>query len=124
MTFKLKEISFCKIQIKRSSKSQPRVQIACKKLCSHNHPENKPLHCRYRAKKGIYTREDSSSKLMKSTCIEHHKKYFSVELNLSKQKWLVICNNNPNKTIKQGYFELLGKEMDSNDSESTRMIFC
>ena len=62
---------------------------------------------------------------MKSICIEHHKKYFLVELNFSMQKWLVISSNNPNKPMThQGCLEVLGKEIDSNDSESTRIIFC
>ena len=45
----------------------------------------------------LYAREDISSKLINSSCIDHDKEYFLVELNLRKQKWLIVCNYNPIK---------------------------
>ena len=40
----------------------------------------------------LYVREDIPSKLINSSCIDHDKEYFLVELNLRKQKWLIICD--------------------------------
>ena len=45
----------------------------------------------------LYVREDILSKLINSSCTNHDKEYFLVELNLRKQKWLIICNYNPHK---------------------------
>ena len=38
----------------------------------------------------LYVREDTSSKLINSSCMYHDKKYLLVDLNLRKQKWLII----------------------------------
>ena len=38
----------------------------------------------------LYVKESISSKLINSSCIDHDKKYLLVELNLRKQKWLII----------------------------------
>ena len=43
----------------------------------------------------LYVREDIPSKLLNSSCIDHDKEYFLLEINLRKQKWLIICNYNP-----------------------------
>ena len=61
----------------------------------------------------LYVREDILSKLINSSCTNHDKEYFLVELNLRKQKWLIICNYNPHKTRIKGYLECIGKEIDS-----------
>ena len=54
----------------------------------------------------LYVREDIFSKLINSSCTNHDKEYFLVELNLRKQKWLIICNYNPHKTRIKGYFRI------------------
>ena len=61
----------------------------------------------------LYVREDIPSKLINSSCTNHDKEYFLVELNLRKQKWLIICNYNPHKTRIKGYLECISKEIDS-----------
>ena len=61
----------------------------------------------------LYIREDTPSKLINSSCIDHDKEYFLVELNLRKQKWLIICNYNSHKTIIKRYLEYISKEIDS-----------
>ena len=65
----------------------------------------------------LYVREDIPSKLINSLCIDHGKEYFLVELNLMKQKWLIICNYNPHKTMIKGYLEYISKEIDSHSSK-------
>ena len=73
-----------------------------------------------RASKGggiiLYVREDIPLKLIYSSCINHDKEYFLVELNLRKQKWLIICNFNTHKTMIKGYLEYISKEIDSHSS--------
>ena len=73
-----------------------------------------------RASKGggiiLYVREDIPLKLIYSSCIDHDKEYFLVELNLRKQKWLIICNFNTHKTVIKGYLEYISKEIDSHSS--------
>ena len=54
----------------------------------------------------LYVREDIFSKLINSSCTNHDKEYFLVELNIKKQKWLTICNYNPHKTRIKGYFRI------------------
>ena len=49
--------------------------------------------------------KDIPSNLINSSCIDHDKEYFLVELNLRKRKWLIICNYNPDKTMIKGYLE-------------------
>ena len=46
----------------------------------------------------LYVRKDIPLKLINSSCTSHDKEYFLVELNLKKQKWLIICNYKPHKT--------------------------
>ena len=65
----------------------------------------------------LYDREDIPSKLINSSCTNHGKEYFLVELNLRKQKWLIICNYNPHKTRIKGYLECISKEIDSHSSK-------
>ena len=65
----------------------------------------------------LYVREDIPSKLINSSCIDHDKEYFLVELNHRKQKSLIICNYNPNKTMIKGYLEYIIKETDSHSSK-------
>ena len=65
----------------------------------------------------LYVREDIPSKLINSSCTNHDKEYFLVELNLRKQKWLIICNYNPHKTRIKGYLECISKEIDSHSSK-------
>ena len=65
----------------------------------------------------LYVREDIFSKLINSSCTNHDKEYFLVELNLRKQKWLIICNYNPHKTRIKGYLECISKEIDSHSSK-------
>ena len=59
----------------------------------------------------LYVREDISSKLTSFSCIEHDKEYFLDKLNLRKQKWLIICNYNPHKTIIRGYLEFISEKI-------------
>ena len=61
----------------------------------------------------LYVREDIPSKLINSSCIDHDKEYFLVELNLRKQEWLIIWNYDPHKTMINGYLEYISKEIDS-----------
>ena len=65
----------------------------------------------------LYVREDIPSKLINSSCIDHDKENLLVELNLRKQKWLIICNYNSHKTMIKGYLEYISKEIDSNSSK-------
>ena len=44
-------------------------------------------------------------------------KFFLVELNLRKKKWLIICNYNPHKTMINRYLEHINKEIDSHTSK-------
>ena len=61
----------------------------------------------------LYIREDIPSKLINSSCIDHDKEYFLVELNLRKQKWLITGNYNPHKTMAKGYLEYISQDIDS-----------
>ena len=70
----------------------------------------------------LYVREDVPSKLINSSCIDHDKEYFFVELNLREQKWLIICNYNPHKTMIKGYLEYISKEIDSYSSQHDRFL--
>ena len=65
----------------------------------------------------LHTREDIPSKLINPSCIDHDKEYFLVGINLRKQKWLIICNHNPHKTMIKGYLEYISKEIDSHSSK-------
>ena len=65
----------------------------------------------------LYVREDIPSKLINSSCIDRDKEYFLVELKIRKQKWLIICNYNPHKTMIKGYLEYISKEIDSDSSK-------
>ena len=65
----------------------------------------------------LYVREYIPSKLINSSCTNHDKEYFLVELNLRKQKWLIICNYNPHKTSIKGHLECIIKEIDSHSSK-------
>ena len=62
----------------------------------------------------LYAREFYiPSKLINSSCIDHDKEYFLVELNVRKQEWLIIWNYDPHKTMINGYLEYISKEIDS-----------
>ena len=61
----------------------------------------------------LYNKEGISSKLINSLYIDHGKDCFLVELNRTKQKWLIICNYNTHKTMIKGYLEYISKERDS-----------
>ena len=65
----------------------------------------------------LYVREDIFSKLINSSCTNHDKEYFLVELNLRKQKWLIICNYNPHKTRIKEHLESISKEIESHSSK-------
>ena len=65
----------------------------------------------------LYVRKDIPSKLINSSCTDHDKEYFLVELNLRKQTLLIICNYNPHKTMIKGYLEYISKEIDSHSSK-------
>ena len=65
----------------------------------------------------LYVREDIPSKLVNSSCTNHDIEYFLLELNLRKQKWLLICSYNPHKTRIKGYLECISKEIDSHSSK-------
>ena len=65
----------------------------------------------------LYVREEISSKLINSSCTNHEKEYFLVELNLRKQKYLIICNYNPHKTTIKGHLECISKYIDSHSSK-------
>ena len=70
----------------------------------------------------LYVREDIPSKSINSSCIDHDKEYFLVELNLRKQKWLIICNYNPHKTMIKGYLEYISKEIYSLSSKHDNFL--
>ena len=81
---------------------------------------SKPYRLERNSKGGgiiLYVRKDIPSKLIHSSCTSHDKEYFLVELNLRKQKWLIICNYNPHKTRIKGYLECISKEIDSHSSK-------
>ena len=66
---------------------------------------SKPYSLDRNSKEGgiiLYDREDIPSKLINFSCTDQNKEYFLVELNLSKQKWLIICNYNHHKTRIKG----------------------
>ena len=65
----------------------------------------------------LYIREDIPLKLINSSCTTHDKEYFLIELNLRKQKWVIICNYNPHKTRIKGLLECISKEIDSHSSK-------
>ena len=65
----------------------------------------------------LYVREDIPSKLINSSCIDHDKEYFLVELVLRKQKLQIICNYNPYKIMIKGYLEYISKDIDSHSSK-------
>ena len=65
----------------------------------------------------LYVREDIPSKLINSSCTNHGKEYFLVELNFMKQKWLIICNYNPHKTRIKGYLKCISIEIDLHSSK-------
>ena len=65
----------------------------------------------------LYVREDIPSKLINSSCTNHDKEYFLVELKLREQKWLIVCNYNPHKTSFKGYLECISKEIDLHSSK-------
>ena len=83
---------------------------------------SKPYSLDRNSKEGgiiLYDREDIPSKLINFSCTDQNKEYFLVELNLSKQKWLIICNYNHHKTrIKGVYLECF-----SQDSYQNMLIF-
>ena len=70
----------------------------------------------------LYVREVIPSKLINSSCIVHDKEYFFVEINLRKQKWPMICNYSPHKTMIKGYLEYISKEIDSHSSRYDNFI--
>ena len=61
----------------------------------------------------LYVREDIPSKLISSSFTKNEKEYFLVELNLRKQKWLIVCNYNHHKTRIKGHLECISKEINS-----------
>ena len=75
---------------------------------------SKPYSLDRNSKEGgiiLYDREDIPT--------DQNKEHFLVELNLSKQKWLIICNYNHHKTrIKGVYLECF-----SQDSYQNMLIF-
>ena len=70
----------------------------------------------------LYVREDIPFKLKNSSCIDHDKEYFLGELNLKKQKWLIICNYKPHKTMIREYLEYISKEINSHWSKYDTFI--
>ena len=64
----------------------------------------------------LYVREDISSKLINSSCIDHDKEYFIVELNFRK-KVADMCNYNLYKTMMNGYLQYINKVMNSHSSK-------
>ena len=56
-------------------------------------------------------------KLIYWSCTHYDKEYFLVELNLRKQKWLIICSYNHHKTRIVGYLEYISKKIDSHLSK-------
>ena len=65
----------------------------------------------------LCVREDVPSKLMNSSCTNHDKEYLLVELNVRKQKWLIIYKHNPHKTRIKGHLECISAEIDSHSSK-------
>ena len=66
---------------------------------------SKPYRLDRKSKGGgiiLYVREDIPSKLINSSCIDHGEEYYLAELNLKKQKWLIVCNYNLHKTMIKG----------------------
>ena len=81
---------------------------------------SKPYRLDRNSKRGgiiLTVREDTSSKLINSSCIYHDKEYFLVEINLRKQKWLIICNYIPHKTMIRRRLEYVSKKTDSYSSK-------
>ena len=64
-----------------------------------------------------YVRENMPFKLIYWSCTHYDKEYFLVELNLRKQKWLIICSYNHHKTRIVGYLECISKKIDSHLSK-------
>ena len=87
---------------------------------------SKPYRLDWNSKGGgiiLYVREDIPSKLINSSFIDHGKEYFLVEINLRKQKWLIICNYNAHKTMIKGYLEYISEEIDSHSSKYDNFFF-
>lgn len=47
----------------------------------------------------LYAREEISSKLIPPVCGKFDKEYFLAEINLRRNKWLLVCNYNPHKIL-------------------------
>ena len=60
--------------------------------------------------------------VISSSCIDNGKEYFLVELNLTKQKWLITSNYNLHKIIIKGHLEYIGKEIDSHSSKYDNFV--
>ena len=81
---------------------------------------SKPYRLHRNSKGGgiiLYVREGIPLKLINSSCIDHGKEYFLIELNLRKKNWLIICNYNPFKIMMKGYLECTCKEVDWHSSK-------
>ena len=70
----------------------------------------------------LCVREDVPSKLMNSSYTNHDKEYFLVELNVRKQKWLIICKHNSHKTRIKGHLECISTELDSHSSKCDNFL--
>ena len=117
MSFSLKwfEIKFVLLMISETKldSSFPDAQFYIK-------PYSKPCSLDRNSKKGgiiLYVRENISSKLINSSCIDHGKEYFLVEINVRKQKWVIICNYNLYKSMIKGNLEYISKQIDSQSSK-------
>ena len=67
----------------------------------------------------LYIREDiPSTPLNANMSIES----FSIEINMRKRKWLLICTYNPNKSLISNHLKEIGKNMDNYSSKHDNFI--
>ena len=68
----------------------------------------------------LYIREDIPSTLLNSDMsIES----FSIEINIRKKKWLLVCTYNPNKNLISNHLKEIGKNLDNHSSKYDKFIF-
>ena len=67
----------------------------------------------------LYIRKDIPSTLLNSDMsIES----FSIEINIRKKKWLLVCTYNPNKNLISNHLKEIGKKLDNHSSKYNNFI--
>ena len=67
----------------------------------------------------LYIREDIPSTLLNSDMsIES----FSIEINIRKKKWLLVCTYNPNKNLISNHLQEIGKNLDNYSSKYDNLL--